>query len=397
MTKLKGIAAALLTLALVATGGGVLAQQEKENPGSNFAARKAQLGLFLPQKDDANTPNGSRTRTVPAPKVRPDVEIEMLLRAAREQEQAGNFDQALALTARMETALHEWRTKLNPPTRMTDEAPQNYIKRLDVLPGEEAGANAAPPRKPDQPDDPFGGNLSEGGNRQGEGGNRQGEGGNRQGEGGNRQGPASNQDSQAKILQDVYTLYQPYKPQNNANPGQKDATSWARGVTIPTPVFDRTTGARRQMLSLADVERAAVPFPETKAIDQPAAKGLFGGREEKPKPRTEPKFTKALIAEKLDRKVTFHAAGPAGLIEIVKLIQTSTDGPGGVVPIFFDLNELRKANVDLNKKVVFDVHDAPLGSALKMVLDQVGLAYQVEDGGIVIVAPGADPTAPLKP
>ena len=116
MTKLKGIAAAVLTLALAATGGGVLAQQ-KENPGSAYAEKKASLGLPTDPRAQGEPVENRRFREwvepkPAAPKVRADVEIEMLLRAAREQEQAGHHDQALALTTRMDEALRTWRADL---------------------------------------------------------------------------------------------------------------------------------------------------------------------------------------------------------------------------------------------------------------------------------------------
>ena len=66
------------------------------------------------------------------------------------------------------------------------------------------------------------------------------------------------------------------------------------------------------------------------------------------------------------------------------------------VPIFFDLGGLQKANANLDDRTTLDVKDASFGTALKMVLDQVGLTYQVEDGRVVIGAPTADHTAPAK-
>jgi hypothetical protein len=337
---------------------------------------KARLGPSPASKDQymlGVLASPAQKRPAP-PKVRPDVEIEMLLRAAREQEQAGHIDQALALTARMETALQEWRTKLQPPTREANEAPQTYIKRLADLPDYFPMPIATPAPKPDQSKDTPAGN---------------------QRETLDRQGAASQQDPRANAFRDVYTLSQPYKLQDNAKPGQKDATSWALGVTVPIPVFDRTNGAKRQMLSLADVERAAVPFPETVTTDHPAANNPAGGAQEQRRVRR-PMSTRAQVAAGLERKVSLHISQPTGLIETIKILQSAYSGPDGPVPIFFDLGGLRKANANLDHRIALDVKDAPLGTALKMVLDQVGLAYQVEDGRVVIGAPGADHAAPAK-
>ena len=47
---------------------------------------------------------------------------------------------------------------------------------------------------------------------------------------------------QANRLNDIYVLYQPYTFQNNAPINQKSATSWALGVTVPLPVYNRNQG-----------------------------------------------------------------------------------------------------------------------------------------------------------
>jgi cobalt-zinc-cadmium efflux system outer membrane protein len=49
--------------------------------------------------------------------------------------------------------------------------------------------------------------------------------------------------ARANILQDVYVLYQPYTLQDNTWQGLKSPISWALGVTIPIPVYNRNQGA----------------------------------------------------------------------------------------------------------------------------------------------------------
>jgi RNA polymerase sigma factor (sigma-70 family) len=146
MTRIKGIAAAVLTLALVATGGGVLAQQQKENPGSEFAAKKAQLAASSPPKAQdgvrvIDVTTGAQAEKL-APKVRPHVEIEMLLRAAKEQEQAGHLDQAIVLTTRMEGALGAWRADLQrqaaAPAQADVPDQTTRIEALRSLPADQA-------------------------------------------------------------------------------------------------------------------------------------------------------------------------------------------------------------------------------------------------------------------
>ena len=68
----------------------------------------------------------------------------------------------------------------------------------------------------------------------------------------------------ANRYQDAYLLYQPYTFQNNAPFGKKSATSWALGVTVPLPVYNRNQGnierARlnvdQSRIELAGIERA---------------------------------------------------------------------------------------------------------------------------------------------
>jgi len=48
--------------------------------------------------------------------------------------------------------------------------------------------------------------------------------------------------ARANRLSDIYVLYQPYTFQNNAPFGKQSATSWALGVTVPLPVYNRNQG-----------------------------------------------------------------------------------------------------------------------------------------------------------
>jgi cobalt-zinc-cadmium efflux system outer membrane protein len=49
--------------------------------------------------------------------------------------------------------------------------------------------------------------------------------------------------AKANVFQDVYLLYQPYTLQNNTPYGLKSPISWAVGVTVPLPVYNRNQGA----------------------------------------------------------------------------------------------------------------------------------------------------------
>jgi cobalt-zinc-cadmium efflux system outer membrane protein len=72
--------------------------------------------------------------------------------------------------------------------------------------------------------------------------------------------------ARANAYSDVYLLWQPYTFQDNSPYGVKSATSWALGVTVPLPIYNRNQGGilRARMnvdqskLQLADVERQAL-------------------------------------------------------------------------------------------------------------------------------------------
>lgn len=72
--------------------------------------------------------------------------------------------------------------------------------------------------------------------------------------------------ARANRYSDIFVLYQPYTFQDNAPFGLKSSYSWALGVTVPMPVFNRNQGGvQRAVLNvdqtrveLADVERQAV-------------------------------------------------------------------------------------------------------------------------------------------
>ena len=48
--------------------------------------------------------------------------------------------------------------------------------------------------------------------------------------------------ARANRFADAYLLYQPFTYQNNAPFGTQSATSWALGITVPLPVYNRNQG-----------------------------------------------------------------------------------------------------------------------------------------------------------
>jgi outer membrane protein, heavy metal efflux system len=67
--------------------------------------------------------------------------------------------------------------------------------------------------------------------------------------------------AQANRFQDAYLLYQPYTFQNNAPFRTESATSWAMGITVPLPVYNRNQGnieRARLNVTQSQIELAAV-------------------------------------------------------------------------------------------------------------------------------------------
>ena len=59
----------------------------------------------------------------------------------------------------------------------------------------------------------------------------------------------------ANRFSDAYLLYQPYTFQNNAPFGKESGTSWALGITVPLPLYNRNQG---------NIERARINVEQTK-------------------------------------------------------------------------------------------------------------------------------------
>ena len=293
MTKLKGIAAAVLALGLAAAGGVVLAEQD--TPGSDDSAKKSSLGLPSRPKDETDprarpAPSRAVSPTPATPAVRPDVELEMLLRAAREQEQGGNQDQALALTGRMEEALRAWRTELQ--------------RRRDAT---IAGARE-------------------------------------------------------------------------------------QGIDRSDPL---ALARYRRMLTQQDVERAAVPFPDTKVIEFPSGEKWRSLLEHQVRREPSAKFSAPAIRARLEEKVSLHLGRPFPLGEALQVIRAASAGKDDTgIPIYVGPGDLKRAKVTLDAPVTLDVEGAPISQALQGLLDPLGLSYHVKDGWILIDA--ARPASPMR-
>ncbi|SIN68578.1 outer membrane protein, cobalt-zinc-cadmium efflux system [Singulisphaera sp. GP187] len=97
----------------------------------------------------------------------------------------------------------------------------------------------------------------------------------------------------AERFQDIYVLYQPYTFQNNTPFGTKSAHSWALGVTVPMPIYNRNQGniqraqtnvsqtktqlAAAELRILTEVRQAEREYHVSRAAVEQIERGLLPG------------------------------------------------------------------------------------------------------------------------
>jgi outer membrane protein, heavy metal efflux system len=86
---------------------------------------------------------------------------------------------------------------------------------------------------------------------------------------------------QANRFQDAYLLYQPFTYQNNAPYGKQSGSSWAVGITVPLPVFNRNQGnieRARLNVSQSQIERSYVERRAITEVEQAVNEYRVSGR-----------------------------------------------------------------------------------------------------------------------
>ena len=92
----------------------------------------------------------------------------------------------------------------------------------------------------------------------------------------------------ANRFSDAYLLYQPYTFQNNAPYGRQSGTSWALGITVPLPVYNRNQGnIDRARINVTQTQQQ-LAFLERQAGDRGAA-GAGRIRGERPDRAADPR------------------------------------------------------------------------------------------------------------
>ena len=94
---------------------------------------------------------------------------------------------------------------------------------------------------------------------------------------------------------------------------------------------------------------------------------------------------KGSLRERLEKPLTMSFANETPLEDVLKYIKDATAGPNGKpIPIYLDPKGLQEAGASLNSTVIIDLDDVPLRMSLRLILKQLGLAYCVRDGVLII-------------
>ncbi|MBI1832577.1 MAG: hypothetical protein HYR84_14140 [Planctomycetes bacterium] len=149
----------------------------------------------------------------------------------------------------------------------------------------------------------------------------------------------------------------------------------------------------RYMLTLQDVERAAVPFPDTITIEYPPAEHFREITEKRIKryesvslESTDAK-TQAINAS-LEKPISMPFQAETPLEDVIKYIQSATRSnslPEGI-PIYVDPIGLQEAEKTLTSPITLNLEGVTLKKCLKLLLKQLDLTYTVKDGLMTITS-----------
>jgi hypothetical protein len=149
----------------------------------------------------------------------------------------------------------------------------------------------------------------------------------------------------------------------------------------------------RYMLTMQDVARASVPFPDNQIIEYPDAERWRTLSE-----RRIARYGKAVdvfdrdaktkqILEKLDQPVPMSFANETPLEDVLKYIKTASQGPNdNGIPIYVDPIGLQEADKTMTSPITLDLEGVPLKTTLRLMLKQLGLTYTVKDGFLMITS-----------
>jgi hypothetical protein len=88
------------------------------------------------------------------------------------------------------------------------------------------------------------------------------------------------------------------------------------------------------------------------------------------------------LTTRLDQPLTMSFANPTPLEDVLKYIKSTPNGKA--IPIYVDPKGLELVGQTMNSPVTIDLDGIPLKMSLRLVLKQLGLAYCVRDGVLII-------------
>src|SRR5208283_3434403 len=147
------------------------------------------------------------------------------------------------------------------------------------------------------------------------------------------------------------------------------------------------------MLTMQDVTRAGVPFPDNQYIEYPDAEVWRSLSE-----RRIIRYGKAVdvferdaktrsIQAKLDQPIAMSFPNETPLEDVLKYIKTATqDANDTGIPIYVDPLGMQEADKTLTSPVSIDLEGVPLKTTLRLLLKQLGLTYTVKDGFLMITS-----------
>ncbi len=104
---------------------------------------------------------------------------------------------------------------------------------------------------------------------------------------------------------------------------------------------------------------------------------LIAGEDQSPRTR--------MILTKLEEPVSMSFAKQTPLEDVLKYIKSATTGPNEVgLAIYVDPVGLEEVDKTMKTPVTIDMEGVPLKTTLRLILKQIGLAYCVKDGVLMI-------------
>lgn len=96
-----------------------------------------------------------------------------------------------------------------------------------------------------------------------------------------------------------------------------------------------------------------------------------------------------VIAKKLEQTIPIQFPDETPLEDALRYIQAATqEADGKAIPIYLDPDALMEAEKTPQSPIKLDLEGVPLKITLRLLLEQLGLVYEIKEGMMVITTPG---------